>query len=71
MVNWSTREILPKLFKRCYKLSLGRDITVFQGRLRFSNKETGTWKPQIPCRANTTSCHNPEVPGRRTIYFKF
>ena len=26
MVNWLTREMLPKLFKRCYKLSLGRDI---------------------------------------------
>ena len=29
MVNWLTREMLPKLFKKCYKLSLGRDMLLY------------------------------------------
>ncbi len=31
MVNWLTREMLPKLFKGCYELSLGRDMLLYYG----------------------------------------
>lgn len=31
MVNWLTRKMLPKLFKGCYEISLGRKMLLYSG----------------------------------------
>ena len=68
MVNWLTREMLPKLFKGCYELSLGRDMLLYYGAgfgFLMKNLVLGCLETPNTLLSQYNKLSYPKVPGRR------